>query len=135
MALCFSVPLCVPLLFKRVNYPAPIIDLHDRLKPLGRILNMKQDGWTVWDSFPIYGEDGRIHVFAARWPDNDTPDKTWFLGSSQIIHAVSPAPEGPYDVVDVVISCDGSGARWNSSRVINPKIYRVADRYCLIFTG
>ena len=112
-----------------------MIDLHDRLKPLGRILNMKQDGWTVWDCSPIYGEDGRVHVFAARWPDNDTPDKTWFLGGSQIIHTVSSAPEGLYDVVDVVISCDGGDARWNSSGVINPKIYRVNDRYCLIFTG
>jgi hypothetical protein len=110
-------------------------DLHDRLKPLGRVLNLKQSGWTVWDCSPIYGGDGQVHVFAARWPDNDRPDKTWFLGGSQIIHAVAPTPTGPYEVSDVIATCDGSDTRWNSSGVINPKIYRVGNLYCLIYTG
>ena len=112
-----------------------MFDLHNRLKPLERILNLKDEGWTVWDCSPIYGEDGCVHVFASRWPDNDEPDRTWFLGGSQIIHAVAPAPTGPYEVVDVVVSCDGGDERWNSSGVINPKIYRVGERYCLIHTG
>jgi len=110
-------------------------DLCSRLKPMGRIMDLKEEGWTVWDCSPIYGDDGNVHVFSSRWPDNDLPDRTWFLGGSQIVHAVAPAPEGPYQVVDVVISCDGGDARWDSAGVINPKIYRVPDGYCLIYTG
>ncbi len=70
-------------------------DLHDRLKPIGPILNLKSEGWTVWDCSPIYGPDARAHVFASRWPDNDQPGRTWFLGGSQIIHAVASGPAGP----------------------------------------
>lgn len=110
-------------------------DLHDRLKPIGRILNLKSEGWAVWDCSPIYGPDERVHVFAARWPDNDQPDRTWFFGGSQIIHAVASSPEGPYEVVDVVVSCDGRDGQWKSSGVINPKIYLIDDLYCLIHTG
>jgi len=27
--------------------------LSDRLKPIGRILDLSDDGWTVWDCSPI----------------------------------------------------------------------------------
>ena len=109
--------------------------LNQRLKPLRRILNLRHEGWTVWDCSPIYGKDGRIHVFATRWPYLDEPDRNWFRGGGQIVHTVASAPEGPYEVVDVVLSSDGSDAHWKSSGVINPKIYLTDDLYCLIHTG
>ncbi len=111
------------------------ITLYNALKPCGRILNLKAEGWTVWDCSPIYGADGRVHVFATRWPDNDRPDRTWYLGGSQMVHAIAPKPEGPYTVADIVVACDGGDSRWDAAGVINTKIYRVDGRYVLIYTG
>lgn len=109
-------------------------NLYQRIKPIQRILNMRDEGWTVWDCSPIYGADGRVHVFATRWRSLDRPDATWYMGS-QIVHAVADKPEGPYKVLGVVIEGDGGAERWDSSGVINAKIYAVGDQYCLLYTG
>lgn len=111
------------------------INICSALKPYGRILDLKTEGWTVWDCAPIHGEDGQTHVFATRWPDQDRPDRTWYLGGGEIVHAVAMEPEGPYQVVDVLVSCDGGNARWDAAGVINTKIYRMSGDYCLIYTG
>ncbi len=115
--------------------PKKRLNLCCALKPRGRILNLKAEGWIVWDCSPFYGDDGRVHVFATRWPDNDRPDRTWYLGGGQIIHAIASNPEGPYKVLDIVMTCDGGDSRWDAAGVINTKIYRVGDRYVLIYTG
>ena len=109
-------------------------DLYQRLKPLGRILNLKAKGWTVWDCAPILGPDGRVHVFASRWHDHDRPDAAWFV-CSQIIHAVADQPAGPYTVVDVVIDANGNHESWDASGVINAKIVPVEGRFALMYTG
>jgi len=107
------------------------------LRPLGRIMDLTDGGWTVWDNSPIWGDDGLVHQFSCRWlPDDpERPDQTWFLGS-QVVHAVAERPEGPYTIRDVVLDTDGSDRAWDSSGVINPKIYRLRDRrYVLAYTG
>lgn len=38
----------------------------ERLKPVGRRLEM--EGWYIWCNSPIYGPDGKVHVFFSRWP-------------------------------------------------------------------
>jgi hypothetical protein len=110
---------------------------HENLRPLGRILNLMDDGWTVWDCAPIWGEDEKVHVFATRWRHGDrpdAPDQVWFHGS-EIVHAVADKPEGPYEIRDIVLRGDGSDDDWDSSAYINPKIYRVDEKYCLLYTG
>jgi hypothetical protein len=97
-------------------------------------LNLQSEGWTVWDCSPITDETGTVHVFATRWRSPDRPDATWFLGS-QIVRAVADRPEGPYTVEEVVIEGDGGDERWDSSGVINAKIYRTEGRYGLFYTG
>src|SRR3546814_6391446 len=52
----------------------------------------RSEDWFVWDSTPILGEDGKIHVFFSRWPDEFG---NW-LSHSEIAHAVADKPEGPY---------------------------------------
>jgi hypothetical protein len=54
---------------------------------------------------------------------------------SQIVHAVAAKPEGPYEVLGVVIEGNGGSEQWDSSVVINAKIYAVGDQYCLLYTG
>ena len=50
------------------KYPRnKISDFCKRLLPVGRIL--ESEGYYVWCCTPIYGEDGKVHVFYSRWPD------------------------------------------------------------------
>lgn len=111
------------------------MDLYNTLKPLGRILDLSKEGWTVWDCSPVYGPDGRVHVFTSRWQNLDRPDLSWYRGS-QIIHSVADEPAGPYTICDIVIDADGTGERhWDRWGVINPKIYDIRGRYYLLYTG
>jgi hypothetical protein len=48
---------------------------------------------------------------------------------------VAPAPEGPYEIRDIVIEGTGDDMRWDGSAMINAKIYQVGDRYALLYTG
>src|SRR5690606_8644132 len=67
------------------------------IRPGTRIL--ENPDWYIWDSSPIVGEDGKIHVFFSRWPDEFG---NW-LSHSEIAHAVADRPEGPYTVIGTVL--------------------------------
>ncbi|MET3870709.1 glycoside hydrolase family protein [Puniceicoccus vermicola] len=108
----------------------------DRLRPLGPILDFSREGWTVWDCAPILHE-GRVHVFFTRWrtpEEGSSPDAQWYLGS-EIVHAVSDDVLGPYEIRQVVLRKEGGDGSWDDSAVINPKIYRIGERFALCYTG
>ncbi len=109
-------------------------DLYHNLKPLGRILDLSDAGYSVWDSSPIRDEQGRVHVFATRWKALENPDMMWVRGS-ELIHAVADRPDGPYDLRVPVLVGDGSDRAWDSSAFINPKISRIGSHYSLCYTG
>lgn len=98
------------------------------IKPGTRIL--AQEGWFIWDCSPIVGEDGKIHVFFSRWPDEFG---NW-LTKSEIAHAVADTPRGPYTVVGTVLNGRG-GDHWDASTVHNPTIHKVGNRYVLFYNG
>ncbi|NOU36807.1 MAG: glycosyl hydrolase family 43 [Kiritimatiellaceae bacterium] len=99
-----------------------------KIQPCGRIL--EQDGWNVWCCSPIYGEDGRVHVFYSRWRN----DFNFWVADCEIGHAVADRPEGPYTHVDTALSGRG-GTAWDSWSVHNPTIHKVGDRYALLYMG
>lgn len=86
--------------------------------------------WYIWDSSPIVGDDGKIHVFFSRWPDNFD---NW-ISHSEICHAVADKPEGPYTFVRVVLQARG-GDYWDAKSVHNPTIHKVGNKYVIFFNG
>ena len=63
----------------------------ERLNPLGRILEI--EGYHVWCCSPIYGPDGRVHVFYSRWK-NEYKFYGW-VSACAVAHGVADSPEGP----------------------------------------
>ena len=57
----------------------------DRLEPLNRILDLSDEGWAVWCCSPVYGPDGKVHVFFSRMPERI---ETW----KEPGHARQPGP-------------------------------------------
>lgn len=75
--------------------------------------------YSYWGGNIVHGDDGKEHMFVARWrediskPNGKSGHNIWW--ASEVVHAVSNDPLGPYKVVSVV----GKGH--------NPEIYRLLD--------
>lgn len=58
------------------------------------------EDYYIWDSSVIL-VDGIYHMFASRWPKSLGFGSNW-LFNSEIVHATSSTPEGPYIFQNVV---------------------------------
>jgi hypothetical protein len=77
--------------------------------------------------------DGGYHMFAARWP-RELPFFSGYLTHSEIVHAVSMTPEGPYRFVDVVLPARGEDW-WDGRITHNPTIHYADGRWYLYYIG
>jgi hypothetical protein len=100
------------------------------VRPVGRVLELP--GYYVWCSSPIYGPDGRVHVFFSRWVASK--GMGGWLNGSEIARAVADRPEGPYQVQETVLAPRGPGY-WDATTCHNPSIQFVDGKYCLFFMG
>ncbi|MDQ6423601.1 glycoside hydrolase family protein [Paenibacillus sp. LHD-117] len=105
-------------------------DFMRSLKPVGRIL--EDPDYNVWCCSPIYGLDGRVHVFYSRWLNKY--DHLGWVAACEVAHAVADTPEGPYTFVDVALRGRG-GTHWDSWSIHNPTVYQVGDRYVMLYMG
>lgn len=109
--------------------PESVSEFCNRLKAVGRIL--ETEDYFVWGCSPIYGEDGKVHVFYSRWP------KKFGMGGwihkSEIAHAIADSPEGPYLYVETVLK--GRPNHFDSKTCHNPHIQKVDSLYCLFYMG
>lgn len=113
-----------------MNQTSSIPVFADRLEPLNRILDFSEEGYSVWGCSPIYGPDGKVHVFFARAKG---PIENWTV-NGQILHATADRPEGPYTVHDVVVEGRG-GDHWDRMGLLNPRIFKFGDSYALYYTA
>lgn len=102
----------------------------DRLKPVGRIL--ETEGYYVWGGSPIYGEDGRVHLFYSRWPEEY--GMGGWIHQSEIAHAVADHQEAPFRYLETILSPRGEGY-WDGTTCHNPHIKKVDGRYALFYMG
>jgi len=97
---------------------------------VGRALEMPD--WYVWCNSPIYGPDGKVHMFFSRWPAKR--GMGGWINSSEIARAVGDSPEGPFQYVETVLAPRGPGF-WDATTCHNPHIQFVDGKYCLFFMG
>lgn len=93
---------------------------------------LQDDAYTIWGCAPVQSEDGKIHLFAARWPEKNV-DPAW-RKSSEIAHYVSDRPEGPFVFSDVAIAGTGKDT-WDKYAPHNPEIKKIGDTYVLLYIG
>ncbi len=105
----------------------------DRLLPAPRAGGFAQDDFWVWCGSAIRGEDGRYHLFAARWP-KALPFFAGYLTHSEIVRAVADRPEGPYAFQEVVLPARGP-EYWDGQMTHNPTIHKADDTYLLFYIG
>lgn len=95
----------------------------------GKLILQSTD-YTVWGCSPVYDDEGKVHVFFSRWPKEGG---SWLV-NSEIAHAVADHPEGPYKVLGTILSGRGEGY-WDANSIHNPSVYRVGEKYALLYIG
>ena len=70
-------------------------DIYDNLKEAPLNGGLQMDDYWVWGSSVIKGDDGKYHMYASRWPKMLPFHPGWMI-ASEIVHATSETPEGPY---------------------------------------
>ena len=91
---------------------------------------VEEPGYTIWGTSPILGEDGKVHLFVARWPCELKVDPGWRT-HSEIAHYVGNSPEGPFEFSDVAIQ--GMARVQQGVAPHNPTIHKVDDGYALFY--
>jgi hypothetical protein len=97
------------------------------------------EDWYTWCGSTIRGDDGLFHMFYSRWR-HDTGDVALFNGfngwvkHSEIAHATSTSPHGPFVPQGTVLSGSG-GNNWDAATIHNPHIKRFGDQYYLYYMG
>ncbi len=85
---------------------------------------VEEPGYTIWGSSPIIGDDGKTHLFVARWPGNRV-EPGWRT-HSEIAHYVGETPEGPFVFSDVAVKGDINKVKEGKAPV-NPAIHKVKN--------
>ncbi len=88
------------------------------------------EGYYNWCSSIIKGDDGKYHLFYSRWK-KDNKFFAW-LTHSEIAHAVSDSPSGPWEYKETVLKSHGKG-HWDAITVHNPKIKYFEGKYYLYY--
>lgn len=94
------------------------------------------DGYYVWCPSMIRAE-GCYHLFASRWPshgESGQEDLSGYRLASEVVHAVSDSPVGPFQFESVALSGRGAG-NWDAQMCHNPKILRCGDLFVLFYLG
>ncbi|MCB1128453.1 MAG: hypothetical protein KDM81_18300, partial [Verrucomicrobiae bacterium] len=95
-----------------------------------RGIAIEDSGFTIWGASPVVA-DGKIHLFAARWPEPNV-DPAW-RKSSEIAHYVADRPEGPFRFQDVVVQGSGRTGEWDAFAPHNPEVRRFGDTFALCY--
>jgi hypothetical protein len=104
-------------------------DFSKKLKPVGRAL--EEEGYYVWCNTPIYGKDGKVHVFYSRWPEKY--GMSGWIHKCEIAHAVADSPESEFKHVETILK--PREGYFDATTCHNPHIQYIDGKYCLFYMG
>lgn len=120
------------------------LNLNQRIGAIDSSNIFSSENYYTWCNSAIKGEDGKYHLFYARWShgkralDDDSLNyifdgfKGW-LKYSEIAYAISDNLYGPYKHVKTIIKGDGDTNRWDRYTMHNPQIRQFKGKYYLYY--
>ncbi len=91
----------------------------------------RNDTMSIWGGSLVLGDDGKYHLYYSRWPRS----LGWaWVTDSEVAHAISDDPFGPFVHRDVALPRRGSEF-WDGWCTHNPTIHRFDDKYYLYYMG
>lgn len=92
-----------------------------------------EEGYWSWCGSVVKGDDNLYHMYVSRFPKSLPFHPGWMV-ASEVIHAVSAKPQGPYQFSD--ISLPPRGAQyWDGRMTHNPSIQKHNGKYYLFYIG
>ena len=110
--------------------PPDDLFLRDRLQPVSQDNIFRTGGYYNWGASIIKGKDGKYHLFYARWQKKYS--FTGWLLFSEVAHAISDTPAGPWKYKETVLQGRGPG-HWDAYTCHNPKIKNFNGKYYLYY--
>jgi hypothetical protein len=115
-----------------LNNSSEELNFKDLMKPIPPTAVLSDSAYFTWGGSMVEGEDGRFHLFYSRWP-RELGFNAW-VTHSEIAHAISEHPEGPYKFESIALPKRG-GDFWDGSDTHNPSVHRFGDKYYLYYMG
>ena len=108
------------------------LNLSAMMKPSPETAKFYDPEFEIWGGSAVRGEDGKYHMFYSRWP-RELSHWAW-VTHSEIAHAVSDSPVGPWKHQDVALPARGN-EYWDGSCTHNPTVLRHAGKYYIYYMG
>lgn len=102
------------------------------IQPVPSTAILRSPEYDIWGGSPVKGDDGKYHLFYSRWP-HSLGHHAW-VTHSEIAHAVSTSPFGPWKHSDVALSSRGN-AFWDGSCTHNPTVLEIDGKFYLYYMG
>lgn len=101
--------------------------------PVPRNGGFRMENSWVWCGSAIEESGMGFHLYASRWR-KDYPMFEGYLLFSEIVHAFSEKPEGPYRYVEKILPCMPEN-NWDGRVAHNPTVVKWKDKYLLYYIG
>ncbi len=102
------------------------------IQPIPATAKFEHPDYYIWCGTMAKGDDGKYHLFYSRWPRKQGFN-AW-LTHSEVAHAVSDSPRGPFTHHDVALPERGAPF-WDGLNTHNPTVHRFGGKYYLYYTG
>ena len=106
------------------------IDLKELIRPVSPDQLFKTEGYFNWGASIIKGDNDLYHLFYSRWKSEYS--FTGWLVNSEIAHATSKNPDGPWEYHSTALKGRGKG-HWDAITAHNPKIKHFGGKYYLYY--
>ncbi|MDC1106438.1 glycoside hydrolase family protein [Prolixibacteraceae bacterium] len=113
---------------KAQNTTADNLNLYNRIGEISENNIFQTPKYYNWGGSIIKGEDNVYHLFYSRWKNNFYG----WLTSSEVAHATSSSPSGPWKYKETVLKGRGKGY-WDAITAHNPKIKYFDGKYYLYY--
>ena len=108
------------------------LDFQAMIQPVPASAKFADPEFNIWCGSAIKGDDGKFHMFYSRWP-RKLGHVAW-VTHSEVAHAVSDSPTGPWKHHDVALPARGA-TFWDGSCTHNPTILRIGKKFYLYYMG
>lgn len=109
------------------------LNFSEALQSVPKTAKFINSDWFIWGSSMVKStKDRKYHLYYSRWPKR-LGMSAW-VTHSEIAHAVSDSPFGPFEFKDVALTNRGR-KYWDGAVTHNPTIHFFSGKYYLYYMG
>jgi hypothetical protein len=108
------------------------LDIGAMIQPVPVTAKFDDPEYDIWCGSMVRSDDGKCHLYYSRWP-RKLGHQAW-VTHSEVAHAISDNPFGPYKHVNVALPVRGKEF-WDGLCTHNPTVIKVSGKYYIYYMG